>query len=165
MGENKRITYLIKEGFMLSTKLVTKKEKILVCITIQHNSKRLIKRGYEIAKKKGGELHILHIAKGESIFTEPESGPLLEKLFEYASVLGGEVHVGCSTDVIQYITSFIKDNHISGIVLGETLRNALCGFFSQNIETCLASKMPNTEIFVLERDIKIAPNPNKIIPV
>ena len=150
---------------MLSTKLITKKEKILVCITIQHNSKRLIKRGYEIANDKGGELHILHIAKGESIFTEPESGPLLEDLFEYASELGGEVHFGCSADVIKYIASFIKDNSITGIVLGETLRNALCGFFSQNIKTGLESRIPDVEIFVLERDVKINSNPNKIVPV
>ena len=150
---------------MLSTKLTTKKEKILVCITIQHNSKRLIKRGYEIANEMDGELHILHIAKGESIFTEPESGPLLEDLFEYASELGGEVHFGCSTDIIKYIISFIKENNITGIVLGETLRNALYSFFSQNIQTCLESHMPEVEIFVLERNAQITPNPNKIIPV
>lgn len=150
---------------MLSTKLVAKKEKILVCITIQHNSKRLIKRGYEIAKERDGELHILHIAKGDSIFTEPESGPLLEDLFEYASQLSGEVHFGCSTDVIQYIASFIKDNDITGIVLGETLRNALCSFFSKDIKSCLETDEPDLEIYVLERTTKLAPNPNKIIPI
>lgn len=150
---------------MLPTKLNTKKEKILVCITIQQNSKRLIKRGYEIATEKDAELHILHIAKGESIFTEPESGPLLEDLFKYASELGGEVHFGCSTDVIKYIHSFIEDNQITGIVLGETLRNALCGIFSQNIQTCLESRMSGVEIFILERDTKIVPNHNKIVSV
>ena len=149
----------------MSTTSTIKKEKILVCITIQHNSKRLIKRGYDIANEMDGELHILHIAKGESIFTNPESGPLLEDLFEYASKLGGEVHFGCSTDVIKYIASFIKDHHITGIVLGETLRNALCGFFSQNIQTCLESQIPDVEIFMLGRDTKIIPNPNKIISV
>ena len=150
---------------MLSTKLTVKKEKILVCITIQHNSKRLIQQGYEIANEMGGELHILHVAKGESIFTEPESGPLLQDLFEYASELGGEVHFGCSPNVIKYLASFIQDNGITGIVLGETLRNALYSFFSQNIQTVLESRIPEVEVFVLERDATITPNPNKIIPV
>ena len=150
---------------MLSTKLTVKKEKILVCITIQHNSKRLIQRGYEIANEMGGELHILHVAKGESIVTEPESGPLLQDLFEYASELGGEVHFGCSPNVIKYLASFIQDNGITGIVLGETLRNALYSFFSQNIQTVLESRIPEVEVFVLERDANITPNPNKIIPV
>ena len=42
--------------------------KILVCITIQENSKRLMKKGYDLAKSSGGELHILHIRHGETIF-------------------------------------------------------------------------------------------------
>ena len=148
----------------LNNNTTTKKEKVLVCITIQHNSKRLIKRGYEIAHEIGGELHILHIAKGESIFGESKNGSLLDDLFKYASELGAEVHFECSNDVTKYIASFIKDHDITCIVLGETLRNALRKILSKNIETSLESKVPDLRIVVLERDTKITPNTNKIIP-
>ncbi len=149
---------------MLNANLSTKKEKILVCITIQHNSKRLIKRGYEMAQEIDGELHILHIAKGESIFTESKNGSLLDDLFKYASELGAEVHFECSNDVTKYIASFIKDHAITCIVLGETLRNALYKLLAKNIETSLESSIPDVKIVVLERDTKITPNTNKIIP-
>jgi len=147
----------------LNTDTTAKKEKVLVCITIQHNSKRLIKRGYEMANELGGELHILHIAKGESIFTESKDGSLLDELFKYASELGAEVHFECSNDVTKYIASFIKDHAITCIVLGETLRNALRKLLSKNIETSLESKIPDVQIVVLERDTKINPNTNKIV--
>ena len=149
---------------MLNANINTKKEKVLVCITIQHNSKRLIKKGYEMATKIGGELHILHIAKGDSIFTESKNSSLLDELFKYASELGATVHFECSNDVTKCIGSFIKDHSITCIVLGETLRNALQKLFSKNIETSLESQMPNVRIIVLGRDAKITPNINKIIP-
>lgn len=147
----------------LETNNTTTKQKVLVCITIQHNSKRLIKKGYEMAREINGELHILHIAKGESIFTEAKNGSLLDDLFKYASELGAEVHFECSSDVTKYIASFIKDNAITCIVLGETLRNALYKLFTKNIETSLESNIPNVKIVVLERDAKITPNTNQII--
>lgn len=146
-----------------NTTIKQNKEKILVCITIQQNSKRLIKKGYEMARELGGELHILHIAKGESIFNEPKNGSLLDDLFKYASELGAEVHFECSDDVTKYIASFIKKHDITCIVLGETLRNALHKFLTTNIQTSLESQIPNVRIVVLERDTKITPNTNKII--
>ena len=148
----------------LTTNPMTEKEKVLVCITIQHNSKRLIKKGYEMAREINGELHILHIAKGDSIFTEAKNGSLLDGLFKYASQLGGEVHFECSNDVTQYIASFINDHHITCLVLGETLRNSLQKLFSKTIESSLESRISNLRIVVLERDTKLTTNTNKIIP-
>lgn len=147
---------------MLDANLTT--QKILVCITIQHNSKRLIKKGHEIAQKTGAELHILHIAKGDSIFNDPKNGPLLDDLFKYASGLGAEVHFGCSSHVTKYIASFIKDHGITCIVLGETLRNALSKFFKKNIEISLEAQKLDLEIIVLERDSKTTSNTNTIVP-
>lgn len=144
--------------------LNAKKEKVLVCITIQQNSKRLIQRGYEMAREIDGELHILHIAKGESIFTEAKNDSLLDDLFKYASELGAVVHFECSNDVTKYIASFIKDHAMTCIVLGETLRNALHKLLTKNIEASLEAQIPNVRIVVLERDTKMTPNTNKIIP-
>lgn len=93
--------------------------KILVCITIQQNSKRLIKKGYELAKENNGELHIIHIRKGETIFETPDSSLLFEELFVYGSELGGEVHFLCSTDIPNTICEFINQNAITHLVIGK----------------------------------------------
>lgn len=95
------------------------KEKVLVCITIQENSRRLISEGSALAQSTEAPLHILHIRKGETIFDNPESSNLLENLFDYGSELGGEVHFLCSNNITQTIIDFIIDNHITQLVIGE----------------------------------------------
>lgn len=102
----------VKGGIMMQ-------EKVLVCITIQENSRRLISQGFDLAKISGASLHILHIRKGETVFDNPESSTLLQDLFTYGGELGGEVHFLCSNDVTQTIIDFIIDNCITHLVLGE----------------------------------------------
>ena len=60
--------------------------KILVGITIQENSRRLIDEGHRLSNELNAPLHILHIRKGETIFDHPDSSKLLDELFTY----GGE---------------------------------------------------------------------------
>ncbi|MDF2877970.1 MAG: hypothetical protein K0S30_1066 [Clostridia bacterium] len=96
------------------------KEKVLVCITIQENSRRLISEGFNTATTLDAPLHILHIRKGETIFDNPESSSLLEDLFDYGSELGGEIHFLCSHNISQTIMDFIVTNEISHLVIGES---------------------------------------------
>ncbi|MDF2532898.1 MAG: hypothetical protein K0Q65_2479 [Clostridia bacterium] len=96
------------------------KEKVLVCITIQENSRRLISEGFNTATTLDAPLHILHIRKGETIFDNPESSSLLEELFDYGSELGGEIHFLCSHNISQTIMDFIITHEISHLVIGES---------------------------------------------
>lgn len=96
------------------------KEKILVGITIQENSRRLISEGYKLSQSLNAPLHILHIRKGDTIFDNAESSQLLEDLFAYAGELGGEVHFLCSNHVSQTFTQFVKQNHFTQLVIGES---------------------------------------------
>lgn len=93
--------------------------KVLVCITIQENSKRLMQKGSELAKSLDGELHILHIRHGDSIFDTPNSSQLFQELFIYGSELGGQVHFLCSSNVTNTISGFVCDNGITHLVMGQ----------------------------------------------
>lgn len=99
-------------------------EKVLVGITIQQNSRRLISEGYHLAQELNAPLHILHIRKGETIFDHPESSQLLEELFAYGGELGGEVHFLCSNHVSKTFTDFVKNNHFTHLVIGEPPKDA-----------------------------------------
>ena len=94
--------------------------KVLVGITIQENSRRLISEGAHIAQSLDAPLDILHIRKGETIFDTPDSSELLSSLFAYGSTLGGEVHFLSSNHVTKTITDFIKVNNITHLVIGES---------------------------------------------
>lgn len=123
--------------------------KILVCITIQENSKRLMKKGYDLANSTDGELHIIHIRRGETIFETPESSHLFEELFIYGSELGGQVHFLCSTDIPHTISDFITQNAITHLVIGKppTCTNEM----ASNVFEKLVKLPKPIELCVLDR--------------
>ena len=94
-------------------------ENILVCITAQTNSKRLIDRGAGLAEQRNGKLHILHVQKGDNIFFNEDAPRLLQELYAYGCEHGGEIHALCGDDVGNIIIDFIEKMKINCIVLGE----------------------------------------------
>ena len=124
--------------------------KILVGITIQENSRRLIDEGVKLSKSLNAPLHILHIRKGKTIFDNPESSILLENLFTYGSELGGEIHFLCSDHVSITFSNFVKDNHITHLVIGESashLANKVPSVYDK-----LTNELQDIEIAVLQRN-------------
>jgi len=98
--------------------------KVLVCITAQSNSERLIDAAAMVADKNNAEFHILNVNKGTSIFNNSMTPILLEKLFEYGTERGGMVHMLCSENVSKSIGDFINEYGITIIVLGEPPKKA-----------------------------------------
>lgn len=124
--------------------------KVLVCITIQENSKRLIHKGSELAHSIDGELHVLHIRKGETIFDNPNSSKLFEELFVYGSELGGEVHFLCSSDVTHTISEFIVNNGITHVVVGRP--PTMTNLPTTNIYPELQTTLKCSQLVVVDRD-------------
>lgn len=135
-------------------------EKVLVCITIQGNSRRLIEKGSKIARESNAQLHILHVEKGMSIFQNPEAAMLLEDLFKYGKELGGEVHFVSDQDVAGRIVSFIRDMEVTRVVLGETMRGKLFKLIKRDIPSYISSEAKDFEVLVLERKPKTKDNRN-----
>lgn len=135
---------------MLGNEPNVKTEKILVGITVQHNSKRLIKCGYDLACSKSGQLHILHVQKGDNIFLDANSPQLLQELYQYASELGGETHAICGEDVCSCIINFIKNFGITQMVVGESYS---CDLQQNNtVVNQLNDTFPDLKITVLKRE-------------
>ncbi len=127
------------------------REKVLVCITIQGNSRRLIEKGAKIAAENDAKLHILHVEKGMSIFQNPEAAELLESLFEYGKELGGEVHFVSDQEVAKRIVSFIKEEEVSKVVLGETMRGKLSKMINKDITKHISKETKDLEVLVIGR--------------
>ena len=124
--------------------------KILVGITIQETSRRLIDEGVKLSRSLNAPLHILHIRKGETIFDNPESSMLLEDLFAYGGELGGEVHFLCGKHVSKTFTNFVKDNHFTHLVIGEAPSHL--SLKSPPVYDKITNELQNIEIIVLQRD-------------
>ena len=126
------------------------RKKVLVCITPQSNSKRLIKRGAEIAAEASGELHIVHVERGKNIFSTDSAAKLLQELFGYAAEFSGIVHGLCGENITATIVKFSREEMITDIVLGEHSANYKAS--SDNITAMITEKLPYINIQVLERD-------------
>lgn len=124
--------------------------KILVGITIQENSRRLIDEGVRLSKSLNAPLHILHIRKGETIFDNPESSLLLEDLFAYGGELGGEVHFLCGEHVSKTFLDFVKDNDITHLVIGESPSHL--AIKSPSVYDKITNELQDIEITVLQRN-------------
>jgi len=133
---------------------VDNQEKVLVCITIQGSSRRLIEKGSKIARENNAQLHILHVEKGMSIFQNPDAATLLEDLFKYGKELGGEVHFVSDQDVAGRIISFIRDMEVTRVVLGETMRGKLFKLIKRDISSYISAEAKDLEVLVLERKPK-----------
>jgi len=125
-------------------------KKVLVCITPQSNSKRLIKRGAEVAAIDFGELHIVHVERGKNIFATGGTAELLQELFDYAAEFGGIVHGLCGENITATIVKFSREEMITHLVLGEN--NANYKASSGNITALITEKLPYINIQVLERE-------------
>lgn len=131
--------------------LLTNPPKILVCITAQGNSKRLINYGQELAEKSmGGELHVLHVVKGRHIFMEDDSADLLQRLFEYGAARGATIHAICGESIPDNIKKFIRINKMTHLVLGALPLSAPVA--SEKVYEQIRLTLPYVEIHLLERD-------------
>lgn len=126
------------------------RQKVLVCITPQSNSHRLINFGNEKAIELKGELHILHVEKGDNLLINKNFASILDKLFAYGSELGGMVHAICEQDVISAIYNFIKQEKITCVVLGERIDNE--NAYQKNILEELELMLPYVRIEMLTRE-------------
>lgn len=96
-----------------------KTEKVLVCITSQLNSERLIDKAAELAEKIGAEFHILHVQQGDSIFNNSDTPNMINRLCQYGSAKGGYIHFYCDEDIALCIAKFIAQKHVSKVVMGQ----------------------------------------------
>lgn len=126
-------------------------ERILVCITIQENSKRLIDKGSELAAETHGELHILHVEQGTSIFENEKSVVLLEELFEHGKRLGGEVHFVSSELVPEKIVACIRELEISQVVMGQSDCNVFHKILGKDIYSSVLNETQGIEVMVIDR--------------
>ncbi len=129
--------------------------KILVGITLQENSRRLIDKGVSLSKVLDAPLHILHIRQGNTIFDHPDSSVLLTDLFAYGGEAGGEVHFLCSDNIPKTITDFIKQNKITHLVIGESPEAS--SLSSSSIYDILKAEVDHIELHVLARELPYTP--------
>lgn len=120
---------------------------IMVCVTKQKTCEKLIQSGVKIKDQKEGNLFVVHVAPTDGNFLGNSSeGEALDYLFEISKSVGADMTVLRSSEVVETIVDFCKNNDISIVVLGKSPE----GTGHENIISKLKKRLqPKVEITVI----------------
>lgn len=119
-------------------------KNVMVCVTQQKTCERLIAKGKSLVKNENDELLVIHVVNENDKFLKNYSdGDALEYLFGITKVLGAELVVERSKNIINTIVKFAKDRNINVIVMGESPDNK--NTFQEKIK----KKLKDVEIIVI----------------
>lgn len=97
-------------------------KNVMVCVTDQKVCEKLIFNGLEILESSPGEMHVLHVSKGD-VLNDEKSSNALEYLFEICNKYDASMTVLKSDNILNTLHSFATKNSIDVIIMGES-RNA-----------------------------------------
>lgn len=95
------------------------KERILVSISTNPHSSRLIRRGARLVSQLKGKLYVLFVSPPEHFLTKEET-LYIEMCERLCQQLGGEYLRVSHADVVKAIAEIAQQYHITQIVIGQT---------------------------------------------
>lgn len=98
------------------------REVVVVCVTAREESVRLVRRGFRLAERLHGELHVLHVVPAGRRPSQGEQNAL-EHVWETARNLGAETHEVKGDDVAAEIVDFVVARRATFLVLGQSVRS------------------------------------------
>ncbi len=127
-------------------------ERVLVLISSNPDSARLVRIGSKLAGKLNSNLYVLHInlkhrEKNKSVDYEKS----LSKNISVAENLGAPVFSFQAKDVVSGVIDFVKSNNISHLVIGATneKRRFLNRFLKKSIVNRLIDSLPDVSFHVV----------------
>lgn len=99
------------------------RDRILACVSTSPNGQRLIRRAYRTARRLRGSLYVLYVQDPRHPIDERRVHTLQRNL-DLATRLGAHVERTSNWNTAQAIVEFAKDNRITQIIIGESLRHS-----------------------------------------
>jgi two-component system sensor histidine kinase KdpD len=123
------------------------RERILVCVSRRDTADQLIRRGARMAQRTRGDLLVAHATSGE----EPDPD-WLERTRRLVTELGGEFEIlGTEEDPVESILSFAYQQHVTQIVVGESLRSRWQELVRGSFVNRLIRRASNVDVHVIAR--------------
>lgn len=123
------------------------RERILVCVSRPGVSGDLIRRGCRIAHRTQGDLIVLHVVTSHS-GPDPQWTGQVQRLVQD---LGGEFQVLEAEDPVSAVLSFAYQQHVTQIVVGESLRSRWQELLRGSFANHLIQKASNIDVHVIAR--------------
>jgi two-component system sensor histidine kinase KdpD len=123
------------------------RERILVCVSRPGVSEDLIRRGCRIAHRTQGDLLVIHVATSR----EDSDSQWLGQVRRLVQDLGGQFQVLEAEDPVNEVLSFAYQQHVTQILVGESLRPRLQELLRGSFVNRLIQKASNIDVHVIAR--------------
>jgi K+-sensing histidine kinase KdpD len=123
------------------------RERVLACVSRPGVSDDLIRRSARIAQRARGDLVVVHAESNEE-HHEDEWATHTERLVRE---LGGEFQILEGDDPVEAVLSFAYRNHVTQIVVGESLRSRIEEALRGSFVNELIRKASNIDVHVIAR--------------
>jgi two-component system sensor histidine kinase KdpD len=124
------------------------RERILVCVSRPGVSEDLIRRGSRIAHRTQGDLIVIHVVTSH---TGPDP-QWLDRARRLVQDLGGKFQVLEADDPVKEVLSFAYQQHVTQILVGESLRPPWQELLRGSFVNQLIRKASHIDIHVLARE-------------
>ena len=123
-------------------------DSVLVCITPRDVSARLIRRGYRLAERMQGSLHIVYVHTPDHEVTARER-ETLDQLFDVARNLGGHVWELKGESVASELIDFAKAQKITFITMGQSVRSRIQEIVRGSIVTRIMRELHGVDVVII----------------
>lgn len=98
-------------------------DRIIVCVRPGEQAKKLVRRGYRLAKRFQGQFWTLHVKTPGQVISGGRHD--IEKIFELTRSLGGEVAEVGGDSVAEEILQFAREKRATFIIMGQSKRSRM----------------------------------------
>jgi two-component system, OmpR family, sensor histidine kinase KdpD len=141
----RQVADVVEESHL--TEPVGVKERIAVAITATPNATRLIRRGAHLAHRLDGELYVVHV-RNRPVTREQER--FLDSCRLITESLDGQFFQLEGKDIIQTLATFMKEQRVSQIIVGESPKRFFVG--QQSFSGRLLTAARNTDVLIVRSE-------------
>lgn len=124
-------------------------ERVLVCISPDHPSGKLLRRAWRLTNRLRGEIIAVYVSCGN---LDPHRQKIVDADFAFAARLGITVEKIKGKEVAEELAQFAKDHQITQIVIGNTRRSMLEQRLKGSVLSRLLNLVRNIDVMVIATD-------------
>lgn len=123
-------------------------DRVLVAVTSKPTGAKLVRRGYQLAHRLGGDLWVVHV-RPPAVLLRAEEQTVIDGLRELAGELQGNFIELQGEDVAAEIIDFARSHQITFIVMGQSVRGRMDEVLRGSIVTRIMRETRNIDIVVV----------------
>ena len=127
-------------------------DRVLVAVTTRPSSPKLVRRGYQLARRLNGELWVIHV-KPPSLLLSPAEQAAVDELRTLTEELEGSFVALGGDDAGSAIIEFARSHQVTFIVLGQSARSRWDEVFHGSIVNRIMRETRNIDVVIVAEEI------------